>query len=104
LYRTETTNYRDNLAPGTPSLWVVLRPTGAEPPYDVVAVTADPAEGEAFTEAGNDLVDAVPMPEEMANVVAAFVAEHHVERAFVKRKRDRANPEALGRRRGGSDE
>ena len=27
----------------------------AEPPYDVMAVTADPAEGEASTEAGNDL-------------------------------------------------
>jgi hypothetical protein len=26
------------------------------------------------------------------------VAEHHVERPFVKRKRDRADPEALSRR------
>jgi hypothetical protein len=103
LYRTETANYRDNLASGTPSLWVILRPTGAEPPYNVVAVTADPAEGEAFTEAGNDLVEAVPMPDEMRDVVAAFVAEHHVERPFVKRKRDRANPEALGRRPGRGD-
>ena len=63
LYRTETTNYRDNLASGAPLLWVALRPTGVEPPYDIVAVTADPAEGEALTEAGNDLVDVVPMPE-----------------------------------------
>ena len=30
--------------------------------------------------------------------IAAFVAEHHVEQVFVKRKRDRANPEALARR------
>ena len=30
--------------------------------------------------------------------VEDFVAEHHVEREFVKRKRDRANPEALARR------
>ena len=30
-------------------------------------------------------------------IVAAFVAEHHVERPFVKRKRDRADPEALAR-------
>ena len=57
LYRTETTNYRDNLASGAPLLWVALRPTGVEPPYEIVAVTADPAEGEALTEAGNDLVD-----------------------------------------------
>jgi hypothetical protein len=98
LYRSETSNYRDNLATGTPSLWVTLRPTGAEPPFEIVRVTADPSEGEAFTETGNDLVDAVPMPEAIRELVAEFVAEHHVERQFYKRKRDRADPEALGRR------
>jgi hypothetical protein len=98
LYRSETSNYRDNLATGTPSLWVTLRPTGAEPPFEIVRVTADPSEGEAFTETGNDLVDAVPMPEVIRDLVAEFVAEHHVERQFYKRKRDRADPEALGRR------
>ena len=104
LYRSETTNYRDNLASGQPSLWVVLRPTGGDPPFSVVTVTADPAEGEAFTETATDLVEAVPMPETIAETVAAFVAEHHVERTFQKRKRDRADPEALGRRRGGEEE
>jgi hypothetical protein len=79
-------------------LWVALRPTGVEPPYDVIAVTADPAEGEALTEVGNDLVDVVPMPEAVREVVDAFVAEHHVERPFVKRKRDQADPQALARR------
>ena len=46
LHRTETANYRDNLASGSPALWVVLRETGAEPPYALYLVTADPAEGE----------------------------------------------------------
>ena len=77
---------------------MALRPTGVEPPYEVFAVTADPAEGEALTEAGNDLVECVPMPETVRATVEAFVAEHHVERAFHKRKRDRADPEALARR------
>jgi hypothetical protein len=103
LYRSETTNYRDNLASGQPSLWVVLRPTGGDPPFTVVRVTADPAEGEAFTETATDLVEAVPMPEPVAEAVSAFVAEHHVERTFQKRKRDRADPEALSRRRGEED-
>jgi hypothetical protein len=98
LFQSETTNYRDNLATGTPLLWVVLRPTGVEPPYDVVAVTADPAEGEGFTQTGDDLVDSVPMPESICATVDAFIAEHHVERVFHKRKRDRADPEALARR------
>ena len=98
LYRTETANYRDNLASGEPKLWVLLRPTGVEPAYDLLAVTADPAEGEAFTEAGNDLVETVAMPEPIRQAVEAFIAEHHVERPVFKRRRDRANPEALGRR------
>ena len=51
-----------------------------------------------MTEAGNDLVETVPMPKAIQQAVADFVAEHHVERAFAKRKRDRADPEALGRR------
>jgi hypothetical protein len=98
LHRTETANYRDNLATGDPLLWVVLRKTDGEPPYTVFAVLADPAEGEAMTEAGNDLVDTVAMPEAVESVVANFVAEHYVEQTFQKRKRDRADPEALGRR------
>ncbi len=98
LHRTETGNYRDNLASAAPSVWVALRPSGGEPPFDVVAVTADPAEGESFTEAGNDLVDSVPMPAAVREIVEAFVAEHHVERPFVKRKRDRADPDALAHR------
>jgi hypothetical protein len=98
LYRTETGQYRDNLASGAPSLWVALRTTGGEPPLRVVAVTADPAEGESFTQAGDDLVGAVPMPMAVRDVVEAFVVEHHVEQPFFKRQRDRANPESLARR------
>ena len=98
LYRTDTAHYRDNLAAGSPALWVALRPTGIEPPFDLVAVTADPAEGEGFTQNGDHLVEPVPMPEPVRAIVEAFVAEHHVEQPFVKRKRDRANPEALARR------
>lgn len=90
LHRTETANYRDNLASGAPALWVVLRPTAREPAYELLTVTADPAEGEAFTDAGNNLVETVPMPAGLAKKLADFVAEHHVERPFVKRQRDRS--------------
>ena len=92
LHRTETTNYRDNLASGSPSLWVNMRPTTSEPPYELLTVTADPAEGEAFTDAGSNLVEAVPMPPEIAGIIDRFVATHHVERPFVKRQRDRQTP------------
>jgi Protein of unknown function (DUF3305) len=88
LHRTETSNYRDNLASGAPALWIVLRPTASEPPYELVAVTADPAEGEGFSDAGNNLVEQVRMPPDIAEMVGQFVAQHHIERPFVKRRRD----------------
>jgi hypothetical protein len=98
LFRTEADHYRSNLASGAPSVWVALRPTGVEPPYVLFAVTADPAEGESYTQAGDDLVDAVPMPAAVRRVVEAFVAEHYVEQPIYRRKRDSANPEASPRR------
>lgn len=98
LHRTETPNYRENLETGHPQLWVGLRPTGGEPAYELFAVTADPAEGEALTEAGNDLIEAVLMPDSIRDAVAAFIAENKYERVFIKRKRERADPNALGRR------
>jgi hypothetical protein len=94
LHRTETANYRDNLASGSPSLWVSMRPTASEPPYELLAVTADPAEGEAFTDAGSNLVEALPMPPDIARIVDRFVATHHVERPFVKRQRNQPAPPA----------
>jgi hypothetical protein len=99
LYRTESGNYRDNLACGVPLLWVALRPTGLEPPYELFAVTADPAEGEFFTETGKDLVATVSMPAAVRQIVETFVAAHPVEQPFHKRKRDGADPKMLERRR-----
>ena len=98
LYRSETERYRDNLATGAPSIWIVLTPSEGTWPYTVSVVTADPAEGEAFTEAGANLVEAVPMPEVLHRAIENFIAEHHVETEFVKRERRRADPEALARR------
>ena len=103
LHTSDTGSYRDNLASGAPALWVVLRPADSNPPYELFAVTADPSEGEAMTEAGSNIVEPVPMPEAIRETVAAFVAAHHVEREFFKRKRDRADPESLARRRGYGD-
>jgi hypothetical protein len=85
----ETAHYRDNLASERPSLWVALRPTAGEE-HEIAGVTADPYEGEAFAESPDLLVEPVPMPPEFAERLAAFFAAHHVERAFFKRKRDRA--------------
>lgn len=97
FFRGAASQYRENLA-GDCSLWVVLRPTESDPPYSLLAVTADPSEGEAFSEPGADLVEVVPLPDNVREALIDFVAEHHVEQPFFKRKRDRADPEALARR------
>jgi hypothetical protein len=98
LHRSETMNYRDNLATGAPLVWVALRPSESARPFELAVVTVDPAEAEAMAAIGDDQVDSIAMPDDIRSAVEAFVAEHHVERAFVKRKRDRADPESLGRR------
>lgn len=98
LYRSEAENYRRNLALDRPSVWVALAATGGEPPYEIITVTADPAEGEGLTEAGQSIVEAVAMPDAVRALVADFVAAIPAEPAFTKRRRDRADPEALARR------
>jgi hypothetical protein len=106
LHPSETAHYRDNLTSGRPSLWVALRPIGGDE-HEVAMVTADPYEGEALAGGIGEIVEAVPMPPEIEAKIGAFFEANHVERVFVKRKRDRADPEALARRgpaRGGGGE
>lgn len=101
LHRTETASYRQNLSSGMPALWVVLQPkaaNSASPAFDILTVTADPSEGEALTDAGNNLVAIVPMPAAIIETIDSFIAEHHVERPFNKRQRDRGEPRMPGRR------
>ena len=45
---------------------------------------------------GDDLVEAVPMPDGLIAWVQAFIDRHHVDQPFVKRKRKRAKAEAPG--------
>ena len=97
LHSGQTAHYRDNLVSGRPALWVALRRIGGDD-HEIATVTADPYEGEALAEGIGEIVEAVPMPPEMQSEVAAFIEAFHVERVFTKRKRDRADPDALGRR------
>jgi len=97
LHRSEAENYRRNLISGAPGIWVTIHATGGEPPYVIGGVTADPAEGEGWTEPGQAIVEAVAMPESVRDEIAAFVAQYPAHSGFVKRQRDRADPEALAR-------
>jgi Protein of unknown function (DUF3305) len=99
----ETPQYRDNLASGAPKIWVILKPTDNDAMPELVQVTCDPTEGEGYTETGWNTVNVVPMPEPIEAAMMVFIDEHHVERAFYKRKRNKADPEALAKGRLGPE-
>jgi len=99
LHRADASGYRENVEGGAALLWVAIRPTGAELPYEIAAVTAEPSEGEALTENASHIVETVPMPESVRVAVAQFVAAYYVEHPFIKRQREHADPEVMARGR-----
>jgi len=98
LHPTDTDNYIHNLQQETPCVWVVLRPVGDAPGFRLQAVTVDAGEAQLYAESGNDLLESLPLPPGLRLIVERFVAEHHKQREFHKRKRDRADTDSLGRR------
>jgi hypothetical protein len=100
LHPTDTANYRDNLQADPPRIWVVLRETDAPPGLRLYTVTVDAGEAHLYADVGTDLLESLVMPAGLRSTVEVFVAQHHVERSFHKRRRDRADPDA-GARGGG---
>ena len=79
---------------GAPLVYVVLRQGGdSGKPIDVAVVTASPYDAEVYGYDGSEIVGTVAMPEPLVELLAAFVAEHHVEEPFVKRQRQRHHRE-----------
>jgi hypothetical protein len=90
LHRKETNAYRTNLATGEPAVYVVLRDDpGAcsDWPVSVHLVTASPFEAQAYGESGLEIIELVPMPEPLVELLEEFIAAHHVDEPFVKRQR-----------------
>lgn len=81
LHSGETRHYIDNLRARQPSVWVALD-AGR-----VCVITADPYEGEALASDPERVVEAVPAPLVLAARIESFIATHHVEETFYKRKR-----------------
>lgn len=99
MFRSDTGHFADNFMQGEPKIWVAIRPTGVpEPAVELVAVTADPHEGEGFVDQVGNIVEPVAMPDEIAAIVFAFYKEHHVEQVFFKRQRDKHDPRKGGQR------
>lgn len=104
VYSGETAALVHNLGATTPSVWVVLRRAAAPTGWRLLMATVDAGEAQAHADTGDDLVEMMPMPEAVRAWLAPFVAAHHVDRPKYKRKRERADPEALaaGRRPAGT--
>ncbi|MBL4907465.1 MAG: DUF3305 domain-containing protein, partial [Sneathiella sp.] len=96
LHRKETEALRLNLSLDVPELYVVLQENdlpGAEFPLDAHLVTASSYDMQDYMDAGDDIIEKVRMPEEIAAFIQAFVEEHHMDEVFIKRKRDRLDLE-----------
>jgi Protein of unknown function (DUF3305) len=97
LHRGETEGYLVNLSQVPPVVYVVLRrgETTDEMEIEPFHATVCPYEAMSYGESGEEIVEGVPMPTEVHDWVKKFVATHHVEAPFVKRKKSgRATPDA----------
>ena len=94
FHRKETASYVANIESGEPSIYVVLRyDPEATPPRSVLLATASPYEAQAYGESGQEVIEPVPMPAPLVEMLKRFVAEHHVEEKFVKRQRQQHHAE-----------
>jgi hypothetical protein len=100
LFRGETDGYRTNLSQATPVVYVVLRRNAEAETleFEPFLVTVCPYEAMGYSEGNDDIVEGVPMPPEVMDWLREFVALHHVDRPFVKRKNKRHQNDASGGR------
>jgi len=98
LYRRETISYKYNLESSQPSVFVILRRSSDERGIGLHLATVCAGEAHAYAESMEDTVEAVPMPDVIRDWVAEYVTRHHVDEKFYKRKRTKADAEALARR------
>lgn len=92
LFPKETEGYRVNLSQEPPRLFVIMR-SSDEPDsrheFESFLVTACPYEAQDYLDSGDDLVEAVAMPEAVIAFVQSYVDQHHLDEPFHKRKRKR---------------
>jgi hypothetical protein len=91
LFRGETDGYRTNLSQDSPVVYIVLRRDadagGLE--FEPFMATVCPYEAMSYSEGNDDIVEGVPMPPDVMEWLREFVAVHHVDKPFVKRKNRR---------------
>lgn len=89
LHRTDVEAYLDNLDSQRPSVYVVLRQDedgDSEHEVKPFAVTVSPYEAQDYTDSGEEIVEAVPMPDAVLEWLKAFIAAHPAPEPFRKRR------------------
>jgi len=99
LFRGETESYLSNINDKEPSIYVILREdddcdeSNDEVPLEVHLVTASPFEAQDYLDTGEDIIERMPLPDALLEQIKTFIAEHHEEEKFKKRKRDKLDIE-----------
>ncbi len=94
VHAKEVEGCRVNLESAQPVLWVIIDPEGEDGsvmPVQVQRVTASAYEAQEYLDAGDLIVDAVPMPEEIRERLVAFIAAQPDPEPFRKRKNRKAD-------------
>ena len=104
LFRGETEGYLTNLTQELPVVFVILRRNDdAEGSseglaYEPFLVTVCPYEAMGYSTGGDDIVEGVAMPPEVALWLREFVTAHHVDVPFQKRKNKRHQDDYGGKK------
>ena len=96
LHKSETDAYLENRTSRLPSVYVVLTrasDAGLPGPYRIRLVSVSGYAMQDYLGTDEDIIEPVPMPEGVRRLVDTFIADHHVETPFKKRKRDRVKTE-----------
>jgi hypothetical protein len=98
LYRSDTEAYVANLDTGAPAIYVGISegdPAAGEWEFEPSFVSLSPYEAQDRTDSAEELIERLEVPPAMLEWLEAFVAKHHEEEAFVKRRRDRIDVEQV---------
>lgn len=95
LHRKDTEALKLSIEHENPHLYVILRedddPDGK--PLRAYSVTASPYDAQDYLDTSEDIIEKVPMPSAIFEWIKAFVAEHHREEEFKKRRREKIDIE-----------
>jgi hypothetical protein len=78
LYPTDVPSYRENLGQQPPRVYVVMtaRSSRDDEPPSLHLFTAAPDEAQSYLEGDPGLVDGIPMPRPLRDLVAAYIDEY----------------------------